>query len=90
MAKIEKLRWRQLIFPSACVVLGLAACVGIAWSLVRTTQWYLSACPGASACGPAGWLIHYWWLIFVPGCIGSAWLLWRLYHRRVRCQTEEH
>lgn len=69
-------------FIAWSIVLAAIACGLVAVALVKVTEWYLLNCPGPVGCGPARWLIHYWWIVFLPVCLGCAWWLRRIYDRR--------
>lgn len=77
----------DLIFIVASALLGVVACLAMAWALVAATGWYLDSCPGTAGCDRAKLLMDYWWLVFVPAALVSAWALRRVYDSAKRRQT---
>ena len=70
-------------FIAGCVAVAIAICVATASGMISLIHWYLSNCGESAACSASDWLISYWWTLFVPGCLAIAYLLRRLYDRRI-------
>ena len=77
----------DLIFIGSCVALAILACAAIAWMLIETTRWYLNNCPASTNCASAKWMIDYWWLLFLPVCLLSAWALRKVYDNHTKQQS---
>lgn len=51
--------------------------------MIRLISWYLSNCGTDLSCQSAGWLIDYWWLIYVPIIVGFGGFMGTRYLRRL-------
>lgn len=80
---MEKKKQLILKFIAAGAGLGIIACVATALGMIQMTFWYLAECGDSASCKTAGWLIDYWWALFVPAILVSALVLRRLYEAGV-------
>jgi len=71
----------NLIFIGGGIGVFVLACLAAALGMIQVIRWYLSNCGTSATCSVADWLISYWWLLFVPGCLAGAFLLRRIYDR---------
>jgi len=78
----------NLIFIGACIAVFILACLAAALGMIWVIRWYLSNCGTSVTCSVATWLISYWWLLFVPGCLMGAFLMRQSYDRAYARLTE--
>ena len=80
---MARLHREDILFLALSSVTFLVICAITYVVRMRVIYWFIGNCRDAAGCVAADIFITYWWALFVPALLLSAYLLNRIYQARL-------